>query len=167
MTDSMHDQLRDRMPEVARGGASWTPDEAAHLAGCAECRDELALVTSALRIGAGVEATFDASTVARTVATRLKQEPVAARTRYRPLVLLATAAVLALVYARPGTPPSTVPVAADARILSELDSLTSDDLTVLAEGLDAPLSDAPVGERGSLSDLDSTQLSRLLRAMEG
>lgn len=167
MTDTMHDQLRDRMPEVARGNAVWTADEAAHLAGCAGCRDELALVTSALRIGTGIEGSFDASAAARAVTHRLKEEPVVAPSRYRPLVLLATAAVLALVYARPGTPPAALPATGDTRILSELDSLTSDELTLLAEGLDVPLSEAPVGEQGSLSDLDSTQLTRLLRAMEG
>jgi hypothetical protein len=98
---------------------------------------------------------------------RLKEEPVVAPSRYRPLILLATAAVLALVYARPGTPPSAVPLAADGRIIAELDSLSGEELMLLAEGLDVPLSEAPVGEQGSLTDLDSTQLTRLLRAMEG
>ncbi|HTK56721.1 MAG TPA: hypothetical protein VL295_07845 [Gemmatimonadales bacterium] len=167
MNDTMHDQLRDRMPEVARGSAVWTADEAAHLAGCAECRDELALITSALRIGTGIEGSFDASAAARAVMHRLKEEPVVAPSRYRPLILLATAAVLALVYARPGTPPSAVPLAADGRIIAELDSLSGEELMLLAEGLDVPLSEAPVGEQGSLTDLDSTQLTRLLRAMEG
>ena len=31
-------QLSDRMPEVALGRARWTPNEAAHLAACADCR---------------------------------------------------------------------------------------------------------------------------------
>lgn len=167
MNDSMHDQLRDRMPEVARGTTTWTADEAAHLAECEECRAELALVTSALRVGARVEATFDASTVARNVATRLKQEPVVARMRYRPLVLLATAAALALVFARPGATPTPLPPTGEVRFLPELDSLTVEELTLVAEAIDAPLTETPLIEGQSVTDLDTTQLQRVLRSLEG
>ena len=167
MNDPMHDQLRDRIPEVARGGAAWTADEAAHLAGCAECRDELALVTRARRIGAGVEASFDSSATARTVMHRLKQEPVARRARFRPLVLLATAAVLALVFARPGTPPSAVPVAAEVRFLPELDSLSLEELTLVADAFDAPLTETPLIDGQPAADLDTIELQRVLRSLEG
>ena len=166
MTESMHDQLRDRMPEVARGSAAWTADEAAHLAACAECREELAMVTSAVRIGAGVEATFDASAAARAVTLRLTQEPVGARSRYRPLILLATAAVLALVYARPMSVPAPIGPREEARLFPELDSLSSEELTILADGLEIPLAEVPfVGERSA--DPDTLPLERVLRALEG
>ena len=167
MTDTMHDQLRDRMPEVARGSASWTADEAAHLAACEECRSELALITTALRIGTGVEGSFDASAAARAVTHRLTQEPVVARSRYRPLVLLATAAALALVFARPGTPPSMVPVAAEVRFLPELDSLSLEELTLVADAFDAPLTETPLIDGQPAADLDTIQLQRVLRSLEG
>ena len=167
MNDSMHDQLRDRIPEVARGDASWTADESAHLAACEACRDELALISSALRIGVGVEASFDPAAAARTVMHRLKQEPVATRARYRPLVLLATAAALALVFARPGTPPSMVPVAAEVRFLPELDSLSLEELTLVADAFDAPLTETPLIDGQPAADLDTIQLQRVLRSLEG
>ena len=167
MIDMMHDQLRDRMPEVARGSATWTTDEAAHLAGCDACRQELALLRGALRIGAGNEATFDASAAARTVTARLRQEPVAAGMRYRPLVLLATAAALALLFARPGPAPVTAPGVAETRFLPELDSLTVDELALVADAFDAPLTDTPLIEGQPAADLDTTQLQRVLRTLEG
>lgn len=167
MNDSMHDQLRDRMPEVARGTTTWTADEAAHLAGCAECRDELALISSALRIGTGIEGSFDASAAARAVMHRLKEEPVVAPSRYRPLLLLATAAALALVFARPGATPTPLPPTGEVRFLPELDSLTVEELTLVAEAIDAPLTETPLIEGQSVSDLDTTQLQRVLRSLEG
>ena len=45
-------RLSDRMPEVVHGRSRWTPDEAAHLASCAECRRELALVQATRGTGA-------------------------------------------------------------------------------------------------------------------
>jgi hypothetical protein len=44
-------RLSDRIPDVALGRASWTPDEAAHLRGCADCRAELALVQATVALG--------------------------------------------------------------------------------------------------------------------
>ena len=167
MNDSMHDQLHDRFPEVARGSAAWTAQEAAHLAECEECREELELIRATLRIGAGVEATFDASAAARTVTARLNREPVVARTRYRPLLLLATAAALALVFARPAATPTMVPLATDVRFLPELDSLTVEELTLVADAFDAPLAETPLIDGQPAADLDTIQLQRVLRSLEG
>ena len=44
-------QLSDRMPEVALGLARWTADDERHLAGCADCRSEWAIVSTASRLG--------------------------------------------------------------------------------------------------------------------
>lgn len=167
MNDTMHDQLRDRMPEVARGSAEWTAEESAHFAACAECRDELALIRGALRIGAGVEATFDGSAAAHTVVARLAHAPVAAATRYRPLLLLATAAALALVFARPGAPPVNAPLAAEVRFLPELDSLSVEELTRVADAFDVPLTETPLIDGQPAADLDTIQLERVLRSLEG
>ena len=167
MTDTMHDQLRDRMPEVARGRAAWTADEAAHLADCDECRRELELIRGALQVGAGIEARFDAAAVARTVTARLRQEPVAAGMRYRPLVLLATAGALALLFARPGAAPVVAPAVAETRFLPELDSLTVDELALVADAFDAPLTETPLIDGQPAADLDTTQLQRVLRTLEG
>lgn len=167
MNDTMHDQLRDRMPEVARGSAVWTAEEAAHLAACEECRHELALIQRALRIGAGVEATFDADAAARAVSARLKAEPALARNRYRPLFLLATAAALALVFARPAATPVAAPVASEVRFLPELDSLTLDELTLVADAFDAPLTETPLIDGPPAADLDTIELQRVLRSLEG
>lgn len=167
MNDQMHDQLRDRMPEVARGSAAWTAEEAAHLATCEECRRELTLIRNALLIGAGVEAAFDGSAAARTVTARLAREPAVARTRYRPFLLLATAAALALIFARPAAVPVDTPVAAEVRFLPELDSLTTEELTLVADAFDAPLTDTPLVDGLPDADLDTTQLQRVLRSLEG
>ena len=166
MNDTMHDQLRDRMPEVARGSAAWTAAEARHLAACEECRRALAVVRAGLRIGAEVEATFDAPAAARAVTARLAR-PAAATARYRPLVLLATAAVLALFFARPAAPPATAPAASEVRFLPELDSLTVDELTLVADAFDAPLTETPLIEGLPAADLDTVQLQRVLRSLEG
>ena len=46
------ERLSDRMPDVARGRARWTAEEAAHLAACADCLAEWDLVATTIRLGA-------------------------------------------------------------------------------------------------------------------
>lgn len=43
-------ELSDRMPDVALGRARWTPAEERHLAECADCRAEWAIVSAARRL---------------------------------------------------------------------------------------------------------------------
>lgn len=167
MTGTMHEQLSDRMPEVARGSATWTAAEAEHLAGCADCQAEWRLVAGALRLGDEVERSFDAGSVANVVAARLKSEPVAARRRFRPLLLLATAAALAILFARPATPPVAGPDATEIRFLPELDSLSVEELALVADGFDAPLTETRLIDGQPAPDLDTTQLQRVLRSLEG
>lgn len=167
MNDTMHDQLRDRMPEVARGSAAWTTDEAAHLDGCDECRHEWELIQGALRVGAGIEAGFDAAAAAEVVIRRLRSRPIAARARYRPLLFLGAAAALALVIARPAPVPAPAPVAVEAGFLPELDSLTVDELAQLADAFDAPLAETPLIDGSPAAELDTIQLQRVLRSLEG
>lgn len=163
----IHEQLRDRMPDVLRGTAAWTAEETAHLAACAECREELTMLSAALRIGAGVERRFDPMPVAAAVAERLRREPARVVARYRPLMLLATAAALALFLARPSAAPvpSRTPVEV-AGIFPELDSLSAEELAVLDSLSEIPLSDAFVP--GTLpSDADTVPMRQILNSLEG
>jgi hypothetical protein len=166
MTD-LHEQLRDRMPEVARGDAAWSAAEAGHLAACDDCRREWALVGDALRIGAGVERRFDAAATAVVVARRLRNTPVVVAPRYRPLFLLGAAAALALFVARPAPLPTPAPAVAEAGFLPELDSLTVEELTLLADAFDAPLAETPLIDGSPTAELDTIQLQRVLHSLEG
>ena len=172
MNETIHDILLERMPEVAAGASRWSAEESAHLAACPECREAWALVTSAAKMGAGVERTFDASGTAQVVTLRLRATASRGRSVRRVAVgLLAAAAAVALYVAgsdqaRPGPAPSPAPVAT-ARFLPELDSLSTDELATVAAEVEAPASSLDLTEGQSLDGLDSTQLERVLRSMEG
>ena len=64
-------RLSDRMPEVVHGRSRWTPDEAAHLAGCADCRRELALVQATVAMGRKAPRLTDPANLAATVEREL------------------------------------------------------------------------------------------------
>lgn len=169
MTETIHDMLLDRMPEVARGAGTWSPAEAAHLAGCAECRTAWEVVRDGAALGAGIERTFDGAASGRRVVERLRTSG-ASHSTGRPWVLAlvaAAAAVLFVVLRAPhAAPPAPVPVA-EARFLPELDSLTTDELATVAEGIDPPAGALELQDGQPLFDLDSTQLERVLRSLEG
>ena len=172
MSGTIHEQLSDRMPEVARGSASWDPVESAHLEECAECRAEWELVRAAAKVGGPVERQFDAALASRAVVQRLRRErPLYRRPLVRTSVGLAAAAaiVFAVYHPVPRTPPAPVPVpeVATAPLLPELDSLSVEELTLLADAVEPPLSETPLGDDPSLTDLDTTQLARVLRSLEG
>ena len=167
MTEPDCEMLRDRMPDVARGTARWSAAEATHLTACADCRAEWVLVRAALPLGARVEAEFDAAGAARAVSARLRRAATIRWPAPRYLVGLAAAAALALVVVRPVQSPAAGPAAAETRFLPELDSLTLDELTRVAEGLETPLTETELIEGQPLFELDATQLERVLRSMEG
>lgn len=167
MTRPDCEAMRDRMPEVARGVASWTAAETAHVASCAECRQEWALVRAAVNVGAQVEAEFDATGSAEAVRRRLRRSASVRWPGRSYLAGLAAAAALALVVGRPTPVPVVVSPVAEVRFLLELDSLTVEELTVVAEGLDVPLSETEMIEGQPLFELDTTQLERVLRSLEG
>ena len=158
--------LRDRIPDVASGRAKWSPEEEAHLDGCPECREEWALVRAAARVGTEVEREFDPSRIAGAVVARWREAP---RPAVRPirraaLVGLATAAAALLVLLPRGPAPAT---AESPLILTELDSLSTDELVLVADQLDLPLTELELFEEAPLSDLDTIQLGRILRSLEG
>lgn len=162
-----HETLRDRMPDVAAGRVEWSTAETAHLAGCPECAAEWRLIRSARRLGVEVEQTFDGPAAARGVTARLRTE------RWRPwpgrlsLVGLAAAAALALMVLPPArsVDPSVIPTA--VRVIPELDSLSMDELTLVAEAFETPLIETGIVDGQPLYELDSTQLERVLRSLEG
>jgi len=168
MSGTIHEQLQDRMPEVVRGTAEWDPSETAHLAACAECRAEWELIRTAAKVGAGIEREFNVARAARAVTERLRHpRPVYHRPAIRTLVGVAAAAVIAFAYLGPAAPrPAPTPVV-EGRLFPELDSLGVEELTVIADGLDTPLSETPLGVPQGIEELDSTQLTRVLRALEG
>ena len=170
MTETIHDILLERMPEVADGVSRWSAEDSAHLAACPECREAWALLSAAAGIGAGVERTFDASGTARAVALRLRAAESRGRGLRRVAVGLLAAAAALLLYlggsGRNAVAPTPAPVVA-ARFLPELDSLTTDELATVAAEVDAQVPSLDVTEGASIDDLDSTQLERVLRSMEG
>src|SRR5580765_2614028 len=91
--------LSDRMPDVALGRSRWTEDEARHLASCADCRAEWALVAAASRLGASLPAPPDPAVTGARVLARLAAEPARPRAMSRLWLAagLAAAAAVALV----------------------------------------------------------------------
>ena len=170
MTEMIHDQLIERMPEVARGATRWSPAESGHLAACADCRDAWEVILASTRLGADVEARCDAVAASKGVVRQLRAAGSRRRTFRRSILgLAAVAAALLLVFAGRGTGrggPTVAPVP-EARFLPELDSLTTDELATVAEGIDAPASQLELIEGQPLFALDSTQLERVLRSLEG
>jgi len=75
------EQLSERMPAVALGQAAWTDAERAHLAACAECGAEWALVSATSRLGLDVAAGLDGHHVTERVLGRLRVEGARTRTR--------------------------------------------------------------------------------------
>ena len=169
MNGAIHELLQERMPEVARGSAAWEAVDLAHVAACAECGAEWDLVRAAATVGVRVEREFDAATAAEVVTARLRRErPIHRRPAVRTLVGLAAAAAILFLYLGPRaeTPATPAPVAV-GRLFPELDSLSTEELTRIADGLETPLSETPIGAPQDLDDLDSAQLTRVLHSLEG
>jgi hypothetical protein len=168
MSAMMHEMLQDRMPEVARGAGAWDAVDLAHLASCTDCGAEWDLVRAAAGIGAAVERDHAAAATAQVVIARLRRErPLHRRPMVHALVGLAAAAAVVLVLGRGPAPVPVSPVPTDVRLLPELDSLNADELTLIADGLETPLSETPIGAPRDLDALDSAQLARVLHSLEG
>ena len=170
MTDTIHEALLDRMPDVAGGRAAWNAEEGAHLAGCSECRAAWTIVQATARLGRAVGERFDASDVAEKTLLRLRTRPVA-RWGVRRLALgtaaVAAAVLLAVALRGPTRAAVSGALPVGVHYLPELDSLSTDELNTVAEELDAPPSALEVTDGQQLFELDSTQLERVLRSLEG
>jgi hypothetical protein len=180
MTTELCDILSDKMPRVVRGEAAWTTEEAAHLAACSACAAEWRLLRQASMLGdraaAGIDPARLAAGVLAGVAARRRQDR---WTRGAWVTTLAAAAAIALVvwtgknHGGPGVGAgrdSSPTVTADAGFhlpLAELESLDSEQLQTVLDGLDAPVGEVTPGPAPSFGDLDNHQLERVLRSLEG
>lgn len=171
MTDRC-EELRDQMPDVANGGRQWNAEEAAHVAGCADCAREWQLVQVAMRLGDGAAGRVNTTRLSAAVLAGVARERrVAGWKRAGWLTGLAAAAAVVLIVWRGPAPPTVHPdegaVSEYLLPLAELESLDENQLQAVLEALDAPLQDGSSSGGPNLGDLDDTQLERVLRSLEG
>ncbi|HKU59580.1 MAG TPA: hypothetical protein VJQ44_00090, partial [Gemmatimonadales bacterium] len=88
------------MPEVVHGRSRWTPDEAAHLAACADCRDELALVQATVALGRRAPRIADSTALTAMIERRLTGARVRRFEVQRIAGLAAAAGLVLAVWAR-------------------------------------------------------------------
>jgi hypothetical protein len=160
------EQLSDRMPAIA-AGEQWTAAEAAHLAGCADCAAEWAVVAATHQLGADLPG-LNAHHVAERVLGRLRAERAAVRARRRGLTFAGLAAAAAIAVAvwtgRPAGPAGGRTGAADLSLV-ELDSLRAPELEALLHSMDRTDDGDPLHAVPSV--LDDGELDRVLEALEG
>jgi len=180
MTTELCDILSDKLPRVASGELQWTAEEAAHLAACPECAAEWSLGGQARKLGErAVQAIEPAQLSARVLAGVVARRRQDRWTRGAWFTTLAAAAAITIVVwtgrNRGGShlaigPDSSPAVSAEPGFhlpLAELESLDSDQLQAVLDGLDAPVGQVAPGPAPSFGDLDDHQLERVLRSLEG
>ncbi len=171
------ERLSDRMPDVLRGHARWTVEDAAHLAGCPDCRAERDLIAAVHRIAARAPALHDPSALAETVLRRVadhRRSRLHSRRSWAVGVAAAAGIALAVWTGSHGgrTAPAPVGVAAGAHIaLPELEPMETAELDSLLETMEATPPPAPaawsaLGEP-TLGDLDADELEQVLGTWEG
>ncbi len=187
--------LSDRMPEIASGRSHWTEEEERHLASCAECRAEWAVVRAVQNLGTSLPGPAAPTVVVARVRERLAAEHARKRIRARMFLGtgLAAAAALALVVrpwrSEPEPAPTPVPVASapspghpsgDTAVVAtaqsasaagelpipELDSLPVEALDSILHVLDEPFASAG-GDDAPLDDGGDGALARALSGLEG
>lgn len=167
------ERLSDRMPEVVHGRSRWTPDEAAHLAACADCRRELALVQASMTLGRRAPRLSDPEGMASAIERRL----LGSRTRrmgvQRIAGLAAAAGLLLAVWTRwpsesPDTTAGSARPAAQALVpLPELELLDPAELDSLLDRMESPVAGSSTLDAPSLGDLEDTELEQVLATWEG
>jgi anti-sigma factor RsiW len=159
--------LSDRMPEVARGSARWTPEEAAHLAACADCRAEWELVTATIRLGGRAPQGEHPDAIATAVLRRVTEDRRSRRRRRFLGVGLAAAAALAgVIWAGDRPEPGAPPVAIEST-MPDTEPLEAGELDSMLEALDASQLGASALDEPSLNDLDTNELEQVLSTLEG
>lgn len=164
--------LLDRMPDVARGRAAWTPAESTHLGQCAECGAAWAAVRVAAELGVR-QALVDPALVAAGVRGRLAAHRGDARVirGWSAAAALAAAAALVLfvrsVPSSPATVESPVAVEAGPVFLPELDSLSTTELQSVLESVDRPVGALRTLDSQGMSDLSDDELAGVLQSLEG
>jgi hypothetical protein len=165
--------LSDRIPAVAVGQSTWTPEEVRHLADCCACRDEWEVVRRSVLLGEDVVAELDTGVTARLVLKRLAadREKVRFRTRSWGFAGVASAAAIAAVLwsgaptVRP-TAKSLPAVTALQLPLPELDNLQPSELNSVLQTFDEPyVGDSTDNSAGD--DLDAGVLDGGYDPLEG
>lgn len=173
------ERLSDRMPDVALHGAEWTPEEAAHLAGCAECLAEWGLVLAARALDQGAPTVSDPSGLSAALQRRLAEDR-AGRARARRAWSFAgatagaTAAAAAILVAvmtdrDSGTVagPRTVAEAEALVPLPELEGLGTAQLDTLLQSLDRPFAGTSTLDASTLGEHEDGELEQVFAAWEG
>jgi hypothetical protein len=168
------ERLSDRMPDVAMQRAAWTADEAAHLAGCPDCRMEWDLVLAARRLEARAP-TVDPTAIASAVQRRLATDRTAGRRNrwfWAAGASAAAAAAIVLAVTRgPEAGPEAAPVVAVETEplvpLPELEELETAQLDTLLQALDGPLPGTSAVDSASVDGDADAELEQLLATWEG
>lgn len=172
MTDC--EDLSDHMPDVALGRSAWSPEEAAHLAGCPECAREWELVRATRRLGERAPV-LDPDAIAVGVARRLAAERRGTRRARRVWTAVgSTAAAAAIALALAGGEDSRQPAApvvvAEAELLvplPELEGLEAAQLDTLLRTFDRPPAESSGGGSSTLGDEADIELEQILASWEG
>jgi hypothetical protein len=167
MTDCQ--RLSDRIPDVAHGRSRWTPEEAAHVAHCAHCRAELALVHAVMRLGEQAPVPGDPSAMTSAVLARVADDR---RTHRRArwawgLGAAAAAAIVVSVWVENGVEPPPDAAATAEIALPELEPLETAELDSLLRAMDGPTMGWSALDQPSLSDLEADELEQVLGTWEG
>lgn len=165
--------MRDRMPAVAHGAATWTHAESAHIAACAECAAAWRVVQAGVVLHADLA--VDADRIADRVLALLREapaEPIAVRRlpwRGAALGLLAAAASVVLVLSAPTLRHGAAGVDTlnTIALLPELQSLDDRQLESILQSLGPVAGDAAPGLVPHLEDLTDNELEQLLRSGGG
>jgi hypothetical protein len=169
MTDCL--RLSDRIPDVAHGRSRWTPEEASHLAQCAHCRAELALVHAVMGLGEQAPVPGNPSAMTSAVLARVADDRrIHRRARWAWGVGAGAAAaiVVSLWVENGGEPPSQPVAAASAEIaLPELEPLETAELDSLLRAMDGPTMGWSALDQPSLGDLEPDELEQVLGTWEG
>jgi hypothetical protein len=169
------ERLSDRMPEVALHREEWTPDEAAHLAGCPDCLAEWELVLAARALDESAPTVSDVSGLPAVLRRRLAEDR-ARRTLTRRAwsyagATAAAAAILAAVMTRrdDGLPPGARTVAeAEALVpLPELEGLETAQLDTLLQTLDRPFAGTSTLDASTLGEYEDGELEQVFATWEG
>jgi hypothetical protein len=168
-------RLSERMPDVALHRATWTPDEAAHLAACADCGAEWELMLLARRLEAHAPITAVPSALVTTLHQRLAEDRIARRRSRRAwsfagAAALAAAILVAVATDRPAEPTPTIgPIAgADALVpLPELEGLGAAQLDTLLRSIDRPSTGSSGLDASTLGEHEDGELEQLFATWEG
>ncbi len=169
------ERLSDRMPDVARGRATWTRDDANHLSGCAACQEEWGLIRMAATHGMAIGMQVDVVGITEQVVERLQAVPISAAAPSRtfrklawPLALAASLSLMVWGGLPRSATPSGEPIGV-VSVLHELDGLTSEELQAMLELVPEPAATSyrTLETPESLSDLSTDELQLLLSSMEG